>query len=112
MKANEHLGVDDGYNLEDYRIMAETASSNAAMASQAAHSSAVYIQQLCQWVEYYKQQTADLLKKVKELEDWKKSTAESMRKLREDHRNLKRRCGYSEEVDSTSALAGKKIAKC
>lgn len=64
---------------------------NASMAAHHAEVAAKHAASLAQWVQYLWGTLLHLQSKVTELEDWKKKALEDVRKLREEHKALKKR---------------------
>jgi len=65
-----------------------------------------YATSLAQWVQYLSATLNNLQYKVNELEDWKKRALEDVRKLRDEHKMLKRRV-VGDESASDSGLPGR-----
>jgi len=103
-------GFGQGYAAEPYSmadeasgdlhaINAQTAAYHADIAAKHAASTANHATALAQWVQHLWSQHEALQSKVKELEDWKKRTLEDMRKLREEHKQLRKRLGPCQDDD-------------
>lgn len=97
------FGFGQGYGAfggeEEGMLNAATAAYHADIAAKHAASTANHATALAQWVQHLWQQHEQLQSKVKELEDWKKRTLEDMRKLREEHKILRKKLGPSADDD-------------
>mmetsp|Transcript_36062 Transcript_36062/g.92920 ORF Transcript_36062/g.92920 Transcript_36062/m.92920 type:complete len:374 (-) Transcript_36062:159-1280(-) len=78
----EGMGMPDFGNV--HAVSATTAAYHADVAAKHAAS-------LAQWVQYLSGTLGALQHKVTELEDWKKRALEDVRKLREEHKVLRRK---------------------
>jgi hypothetical protein len=89
--------MDDGSGGMEADMMHVTAAAyHADVAAKHAASTANHATILAQWVQHLWHQHESLQSKVKELEDWKRRTLEDMRKLREEHKQLRKRFGADE----------------
>merc|ERR1719253_618879 len=86
-----------------HAVSATTAAYHADVAAKHAAS-------LAQWVQYLYGTMGALQHKVTELEDWKKRALEDVRKLREEHKAIKRKV-LGSEVPEDSSLALPQAAK-
>lgn len=92
--------VDGDGTMEESMMHAANVTAAAHYADQAAKhaaSTAHHTAQLAQWVSHLWAQHESLTAKVKELEDWKKRTLEDMRKLRDEHKQLRKKFPGGEE---------------
>jgi hypothetical protein len=85
-------------------LNAATAAYHADIAAKHAASTANHATALAQWVSHLWQQHEALQAKVRELEDWKKRTLEDMRKLREEHKQLRKKLGPSQDDDFSQGV--------
>lgn len=80
-----------------------TPAMNAFTAAAHAEVAAKHAASLAQWVQYLWGTLATLQNKVQELEDWKRRALEDVRKLREEHRALKKKVFEDGLGDDTPA---------
>jgi len=109
----DNFGFDQGWGGEEADVHAANATAaafHADVAAKHASSTANYAAALAQWVQHLWQQKEALESKVKELEDWKKRTLEDMRKLREEHKLLRKRFGGGEEPAQEAAGVKKTVS--
>lgn len=69
----------------------------ADLAAKQADNCARHVTELAQWVHILWNQLHAMTSKVEELEAWKNKTLQDMRKLREEHKQLQKRCGVLKE---------------
>lgn len=100
--AGEAYSMTDEAPNDLHAINAQTAAYHADVAAKHAASTANHATALAQWVQHLWAQHEALQSKVKELEDWKKRTLEDMRKLREEHKQLRKRLGPCQDDDDLS----------
>lgn len=74
---------------------------NASMAAHHAEVAAKHAASLAQWVQYLWATLVQLQNKVTELEDWKRRALEDVRKLRDEHKLLKKKV-----LEETGVAAG------
>lgn len=107
-KADDSVfGFDSGWADDGSSGVVEVAY-HADVAAKHAASTASHATILAQWVQHLWGKHEELQCKVKELEDWKKRTLEDMRKLREEHKQLRKRFGGPSDADD--AVPGVKKA--
>jgi len=92
------FGFDQGWADDGSSGVVEVAY-HADVAAKHAASTATHATLLAQWVQHLWGKHEELQSKVKELEDWKKRTLEDMRKLREEHKQLRRRFGGADDKE-------------
>jgi hypothetical protein len=84
--------------MEGPQEQAKIAAHLAMTASQHAENLAQHTTALAQWVQKLYADQQNLQSKVTELEEWKKRTLEEMRKLRDEHKQLRKRYGADEPL--------------
>jgi len=89
---------DPSEGLETQKKHAQHAARLAQAAAAHAETLAGHAHALAQWVQKLYGQQQSLQEKVNELEDWKKKTLEEMRRLREEHKNLRKKFGPDDPV--------------
>jgi len=103
------MGGDEGTGMEGDMSMLNSANVTAAayhadVAAKHAASTASHATLLAQWVQHLWYEHEALQAKVKELEDWKRRTLEDMRKLRDEHKLLRKKFGGGEEAKEESGV--------
>lgn len=107
-KAEDWSGTMDQGWVDDVSSGVVEVAYHADVAAKHAASTASHATILAQWVQHLWGKHEELQAKVKELEDWKKRTLEDMRKLREEHKQLRKRFGGPSDADD--AVPGVKKA--
>lgn len=87
----EETGAGTAADTSTERESSNTHALNASVAAHHAEVAAKHAASLAQWVQYLWGTVVQLQSKVTELEDWKKRVLEDIRKVREEHKTLKKR---------------------
>lgn len=97
-------GMWGGASPWEQESMMDLGSMHAVSAAQAQYQADIAAQHaasLAQWVQFLSRTVGHLQHKVTELEDWKKRALEDVRKLREEHKAIKRKVLGSEGPEDT-----------
>jgi len=83
---------------------ATAAAYHADVAAKHAASTAGHATVLAQWVQHLWSEQTKLQQKVSELEEWKRKTLDEMRKLREEHKQLRKKFGGPEDKEELQGV--------